>query len=218
MANEKKNGWLSGQVKRALRDYSTDPAMKGPLEVKVSGIAEPVRVDAIALDGQFFTEAVDELVKTNPKAAAWAYCSIRDLGMASSLLRDGYFEGTAYHSQQATEKMLKAEIEVKAGKHTVTDSKGKEKKEHDIQKLQDEIFKHTQGEMEGFEGVAEAMTKANQGSRYPNPFPKIYSREEAAKMFNDAWMACGGAIISIMTYLEDPKSFIRPGEKATATA
>lgn len=109
----------------------------------------------------------------------WLTQAKRDLKMAEILLREGYYEGSAYHSQQAAEKALKALVISRGGWHLT----------HSCKFLLDNL-KELGLDVDNLYDQAMEIDRHYLTSRYPNsasaPPYELYNRRKAEELLEAA--------------------------------
>ena len=108
-----------------------------------------------------------------PESEWWYETARRDLGMAETLLRESYFEGTAFHSQQSAEKNLKGLLL----------ERGESARTHSCVELLERLKALGEAVSEDLLEQARALDRDYVPSRYPNGVggepEKFYSRKSA---------------------------------------
>ena len=109
----------------------------------------------------------------------WLKQAKRDLKMAEILLENKLYEGSAYHSQQASEKALKALVIYKGGWHLT----------HSCKFLLDQL-KEMEIDVENLYDNAMEIDRHYLTSRYPNsasaPPYEIYNEKKAKELLKAA--------------------------------
>ena len=108
-----------------------------------------------------------------PESEWWYEAARRDLAMAESLFREGFFEGVAFHAQQSAEKSLKGLLL----------ERGESARTHSCVDLLDRLRAVGDAASEDLLGKARALDRDYVPSRYPNGVGgepgKFYDREAA---------------------------------------